>query len=615
MGRTSAGARDRDFGTASGDAARSAGVWRGDRASTAPAADGAALARALRALERPIYIVGDAAAPEVATAGEAHFGGPEADAAVAIAATRASIRAPARTAVRASAGDELPLVAHSPPLPLENLGDPEFRAAYGLRYAYVAGAMANGIGSVDLVEAMSRAGMLGFFGAAGLAVDEVAAAALRLAASLGDAPYGFNLIHSPAEPALEAAVVDLYLRRGVRVAEASAYLDLTPPVVRYRVQGVRRSAAGAAVPARRLIAKVSRVEVARRFLAPPPEAILRALQASGSITEEEALLAREIPMADDITAEADSGGHTDNRPAVALLPTMLALRDRVQREFRYPSPPRVGLAGGISTPHSAAAAFAMGAAYVVTGTVNQSCIEAGTSDRVRALLAAAEQADVAMAPAADMFEMGVKVQVLKRGTLFAMRAAKLYELYRAYASLDALPAAERANLENNFFRAPLARIWDETAHFFRARDPAQIERAERDPRHKMALVFRWYLGLSSQWANRGEESRQVDYQVWCGPAMGAFNEWTRGTFLAEPRERRAATVALGILHGAAVLGRAAFLRAQGFQPSASALETPPLGHDVATAILARGGAAGSRHRAAAPSDTNDTNIRVGGIST
>jgi NAD(P)H-dependent flavin oxidoreductase YrpB (nitropropane dioxygenase family) len=41
-------------------------------------------------------------------------------------------------------------------------------------------------------------------------------------------------------------------------------------------------------------------------------------------------------------------------------------------------------------------------------------VEAGTSDTVRQMLAEAEQADVAMAPSADMFELGVKVQVLKR---------------------------------------------------------------------------------------------------------------------------------------------------------------------------------------------------------
>ncbi len=81
----------------------------------------------------------------------------------------------------------------------------------------------------------------------------------------------------------------------------------------------------------------------------------------------------------------------------------------------------------------------MGAAYVVTGSVNQACVESGTSDAVRKMLAEAGQADVTMAPAADMFEMGVKVQVLKRGTMFAMRAAKLYELYRAYPSLGSDP--------------------------------------------------------------------------------------------------------------------------------------------------------------------------------
>ena len=146
-----------------------------------------------------------------------------------------------------------------------------------------------------------------------------------------------------------------------------------------------------------------------------------------------------MPVADDITVEADSGGHTDNRPAITLLPTILALRDRLQKQFQYATPPRVGLAGGIATPASVAAAFAMGAAYVVTGSVNQACVESGSSDAVRKMLAEAGQADVTMAPAADMFEMGVKVQVLKRGTMFAMRAAKLYELYRAYPELGSDP--------------------------------------------------------------------------------------------------------------------------------------------------------------------------------
>ena len=113
----------------------------------------------------------------------------------------------------------------------------------------------------------------------------------------------------------------------------------------------------------------------------------------------------------------------------------------------------------------------MGAAYIVTGSVNQSCVEAGTSDVVRRMLAQAQQADVAMAPAADMFEMGVRVQVLKRGTLFAMRAAKLYELYRAYTGLDQLPTTDRESLEKTIFRAPIETIWDQTREYFRKPRP------------------------------------------------------------------------------------------------------------------------------------------------
>ena len=455
--------------------------------------------------------------------------------------------------------------AYIPPCPLENLGDASFRSLHGARYALMAGAMANGIASVELVEAMCRAGMIGVFGAAGLGVEAVEAAVVDIQRRLGDdAPsYGFNLIHSPQEPAIESGAVDVYLRRGVRLVEASAFLDLTLPVVRYRVAGIHRDSRGRVVTPNRIIAKASRVEVATKFLSPPPERFLKELVDRRDITAEQAAMAATIPMADDLTAEADSGGHTDNQPLVALLPTMMALRDRLTAQYGYDRPLRIGAAGGVSTPWAAAGALAMGAAYLVTGSVNQACVEAGTSDAVRKMLAEARQADIAMAPAADMFEMGVKVQVLKRGTMFAMRAAKLYEYYRAHESLERIPEPDLRLLEKNYFRAPLPTIWEQTREFFARRDPGQITRAEEDPKHKMALVFRWYLGQSSRWANIGEPSRTVDYQVWCGPAMAAFNDWVRGSFLEHPENRRAATVSLNILRGAAVLLRARFAALQG----------------------------------------------------
>lgn len=461
----------------------------------------------------------------------------------------------------------LPIKAYVPACPIEHFGDTSFCADHGIKYPYFAGAMANGIGSAEIVEAMSSAGLLGFFGAAGLPPKRVEEAIVRLQSNLGDAPYGFNLIHSPNEPDLEAGIVDLYLRKGVKRVSASAYLGLTLPVVRYRMHGIRRDKQGQVVTPNRIIAKVSRTEVASQFMSPPPEKYLKALVESGSITTEQAGMAAEIPMAQDFTAEADSGGHTDNRPLVTLIPTMLALRDQLQAKFKYRQQLRVGAAGGISTPSSAAAAFAMGAAYIVTGSVNQACVESGSSDRVRQMLAEAGQADVTMAPAADMFEMGVKVQVLKRGTMFAMRGQKLFEVYRSCASVDEIPPAERSALEKTVFKATIEEIWSQTSDFFKLRDPAQLQRAEQDPKHKMALIFRWYLGQSSRWANAGEPTRQIDYQVWCGPAMGAFNEWVKGSFLEEPANRKVVTVAMNILYGAAVMNRLNSLANQGVRLS------------------------------------------------
>ncbi len=517
-------------------AATALGLWSGDHADLKTLK---AAGTMLKDIRRPLYVLEQDGQALFATTGQAHLG--------------------ATHSLEAS----LPLQAHAPPLPLRQLGDESFCADHNIRLPYMTGAMANGIASVALVKAVAHAGLLASFGAAGLLPEEIEKAIIELKTSLGEKTFCANLIHSPNEKGQEQAVVDCYLRHALRRVECSAYMALTLPVVRYRVHGIHQDATGKIVTPNKIIAKASRIEVATRWFSPPPEKFLGQLLAAGEITREQAQLAAHIPMAQDLTVEADSGGHTDNRPALTLLPTIIALRDRLQQEHDYADPLRVGAAGGIATPASAAAAFAMGAAYVVTGTVNQACVESGSSDPARQMLAAARQADVAMAPAVDMFEMGVKLQVLKRGTMFPMRANKLYELYRTYDSIDALPANELAALEKTIFRASAAEVWQNTRAFFLERDPAQVEKAEREPKHKMALLFRWYLGLSSRWANAGEPGRQVDYQIWCGPAMGAFNEWTRGTFLEKPDNRKVVTVALNLMHGAAVITRLNMLRSQG----------------------------------------------------
>lgn len=472
--------------------------------------------------------------------------------------------------------DGYPLLGVLPPLYPEWLGDRSFCETHGVRFSYIAGEMANGIASTRMVIAIGRAGAMGFFGAAGLSIARITTAIDELEAALGDAyAWGINLIHSPNEAGVEDETVALLLRRGVKRVSASAFMALTPAVVRYSAAGLSVDAHGQIHRSTHLFAKLSRAEVALRFMSPAPADILADLVSRGHITAEQAALAARVPVAEDVTVEADSGGHTDNQTLTALLPAILKLRDDLVTKYGFTRRIRVGAAGGIGTPMAVAAAYALGAAYVLTGSINQASIESALSPIGKEMLAVADIPDVTMGPSADMFELGVKVQVLKRGTMFASRASKLYEVYTTCASLDTIPADVRAKLEKDLFRASLDQIWAETRAFWAQRDPHEVTRAEKDPKHKMALVFRWYLGKSSRWAIEGDASRKLDYQVWCGPAMGAFNRWTEGSFLALPQNRTVVQMAYNLLEGAAVITRAQQLRTYGVPVPEQAFQYAP----------------------------------------
>lgn len=455
------------------------------------------------------------------------------------------------------------LLTYHPSISTENLGDASFLKFHKVKYAYATGAMAGGIASEEMIIALGKAGILGSFGAGGLSPSRLEAAINSIQQALPQNPYAFNLIHSHNEPVIERKAVDLYLQYNVKTVEASAFLDLTPNIIYYRASGLSLNSANQIESKNNVIAKLSRREVASKFMQPAPIKILKELVAQGLISELQANLASQIPIADDITVEADSAGHTDNRPLVCLFPSILSLRDEIQEKYSYSTPIRVGVAGGIATPQSALAAFMMGAAYVVTGSINQSCVEAESCQHTKQLLAQAEMTDVMMTPAADMFEMGVKLQVLKRGTMFGLRAQKLYEFYRTYDSIDDIPLAEREKLEKQVFRQTINQVWEATTSYLSECNPEKLANAVKNPKLKMALIFRWYLGLSSRWSTSGEKGREIDYQIWCGSAMGSFNDWVKGSYLAEPNNRRVVDVANHIITGAAFLYRIQSLKIQG----------------------------------------------------
>ena len=120
-----------------------------------------------------------------------------------------------------------------------------------------------------------------------------------------------------------------------------------------------------------LFAKISRPEVAAQFMAPAPEAMLDALVREGRLTSTEAEAAQYAPVAEDVTAEADSGGHTDNRPLAVLLPLLSAGTGSGRRAISRAAAVRVGAAGGLGHAGRRGRRFRDGRGLCSDRTINQ----------------------------------------------------------------------------------------------------------------------------------------------------------------------------------------------------------------------------------------------------
>lgn len=406
------------------------------------------------------------------------------------------------------------------------LGSMSFMDGYSLTYPVVIGGMQRGISSTTLVTRAARAGLLSFYGTASQTATQVSEAVDELSRALtAGEPFGVNLVGHPMGHDFENDVVEICLRAGVRNLEVAGYIDVTPALVRFRVSGLRRGPRGSLIAPNRIIGKLSRPEAATFFLQPPPHKIVEDLRRRRLISDEEATLAATIPMAADLAVESDSAGYSDRGVASALLPTVQRLRDDAVAAHGYHDPVHVGACGGIGTPTAVAAAFMMGADFVVTGSINQCTIEAGTSDRVKTMLQGANIQDTAYVPSGELFEYGAERQVLRKGVLFPARARRVHELYTRHSGLADIDPEVRGQLEKRFFKRAVHEVLEEC----RTAPRTVVDRdLDSDPKREMAAVFRWYLDEAERAALSGSDEWSVDYQVPCSQALGAFNQWVKG---------------------------------------------------------------------------------------
>ncbi len=427
----------------------------------------------------------------------------------------------------------------------ETLGDAGFRRDYGLRYAYVAGAPAPGVRTVEWVTSLGRAGLLGFLDSP--EKDAVTRAAHTLGAG---GPFGVSLhanaVHSPnGNGSVEDHTVATALEHGVRFAEVNGYTGITPALLRFRFRGAHRDTARQPIARRFLLALVSRPNIARQFLSPAPNELVTSLVAQGALTAIEGEIARELPIASDVCAVPDPSDATD---LTTLLPTIQRLRDQVAAAHGHQHPSRVGAGGAIGTPEAVACAFLLGADFVHTSAINLCTVEAGVAPTVKELLAGLQIGETTQAPALDGFDHGTQVQVVRKGTLFAQRARKLYELFRFHDSLEAIAPAQLDKLEQTTFKRPLESILEELE------DSPNF--GPSSAKERMAWVFSWYLRQSLRWGLTAEPGEDMSYQIPCDESMAAFNTYVAGSNLADRSSRHVAAIGQRLMQdGAALLSR------------------------------------------------------------
>ena len=329
-----------------------------------------------------------------------------------------------------------------------------------------------------------------------------------------------------------------------------------------------RDDSGRVVAPNRVIAKVSRVEVASKFLAPPPAKFLRELVAAGEITPEQAEWAARDPDGRGLTAEADSGGHTDNQPAIVLLPTMLALRDRLQAQYGYDRP-LAGRRGGRDLDPLVGGGGVRDGGGLRRDRLGQPGVRRVGHVRRR-------PAD-ARPGAAGRHRDGPGGRHVRDGRQGPGAQARHHVRHAGRQALRALPRLRRPRRDP---RRRAGRRWRRPSSAPRSRrsgtrpgptSGSATRRRSSGPSATPSTRWRWCsAGIS---ASRRTGPTRASRRGRSTTRSGAARRWRRSTTgsagrsWSSPRTAGWSTVALNILYGAAVLTRARILRASRASPA------------------------------------------------
>lgn len=425
-----------------------------------------------------------------------------------------------------------------------HLGASSFIKDYGLNYAYAAGSMCQGISSDQLVIKMAQSGFLAFLGSVGLTIKQLEVLIKSCQTALSPTHiFGVN-VHLNSDGLSNEQLINLCLQHCVNCIEVSGFDHLSLDLIKYKAQGLSQSN-DHIISKHKILCKTSKPETAELFMQASPRHMLDKLLADQCINKEQHKLAQKVPFADDICVEGDGGWKTEQASILVKLPEIIRLRNQYAQT--HSSEVRIGCSGGLGTPEAIAAVFMLGADFVLTGSINQCTVEANVSEHVKQLLCELSSEDTCSVPAGDMFESGARSQVVRKGLYFPARAQKLYDLYRLNKGLDGLSQKEKFQIEQHFMQKSFTAV---LAEIMTTENSQEIKKINENDKYKMARVFKWYFDHAQKSALNGLQINQDNYQIFCSPAMGAFNQWVSETDLKSWKNRHVDDIAMRLMSGA-----------------------------------------------------------------
>lgn len=427
------------------------------------------------------------------------------------------------------------------------LGSKAFKEEYNVKLAYVAGSLYHGISSATMVAKLANARILGILGSRGLSTKELAEQIQEVKKNISpQQPFGTNISYRHGNEQ-EMELVELLLKEEVTVLETSGFTEITEALAYYKLSGIKKNGNQISC-GNRVIAKITSEEEAALFLEPVPAAIAKKLYKSKKISKLQCDNANKFPLANDLCILANSAGNTQIGNPVSLFPAIKNLQNAKASASTFNTQTRLGIAGSIGTPETAASAFTCGADFILTGSINLCTAEAELDSKIKDKLNNLTFNDTDFITSELLSDSSSKEQIVKTGSFFFSHWDRLNSIYASHNSVDELDADTISFIEKKCFHKSLSAVFEDIEQKL---SKTQSEMLNNDPKLKLKQLFIHYKALAHKAGTGNINTSIADYCLPCSPSLAAMNQWLSKSPMANWEQRNIELIAEKIMDGAA----------------------------------------------------------------